>query len=122
MIILTKNITSKIFCTPLENTTNSLTIFKFVFTNRITKDIVNFWGTNISTTKRYQLFEIVVNTYFTNYDTGMWDYIIYGASTIGGMPTTDSLENGYMYLKNNDTFIPESYNGQSNTFVTYKNG
>lgn len=119
MILLTRNINNYIYVTPSENTELVITIFKFIFTNRITKDVKEVWKTNNSTTKRYQVFSINVNTEFANLDNGFWDYKIYGCATIGGTPNTPLLESGYMYLQNNTEFAPDKYNGQSNTFVTY---
>jgi hypothetical protein len=119
MILLTRNTINYIYVTPSENTGLVITIFKFIFTNRVTKDVKEIWKTNNSTTNRYQLFSINVDTEFLNLDNGFWDYKIYGCATIGGTPNTPLLESGYMYLQNNTTFAPDKYNGQSNTFVTY---
>lgn len=119
MILLTRNTTNYIYVTPAENTALVITIFKFIFTNRITKDVVEYWDTNASATDRYQVFNIDVDTEFVGKDNGFWDYQIYGCATIGGTPNTPLLESGYMYLQNNTQFAPDKYNGQSNTFVTY---
>lgn len=119
MILLTRNTTNYIYVTPSENTSLVITIFKFIFTNRITKDIVEFWDTNESTTERYQKFTIDVDTEFADLDNGFWDYKIYGCASIGGTPNTPLLESGFMYLRSNTEFTPDEYNGQSNTFVTY---
>jgi len=119
MILLTRNTTNYIYVTPSENTDLVRTIFKFIFTNRVTKDIKEVWKTNNSITERYQVFSINVNTEFANLDNGFYDYQIYGCATIGGTPNTPLLESGFMYLRNNTAFVPDKYNGQSNTFVTY---
>jgi len=119
MILLTRNTTNYIYVTPSENTELVITIFKFIFTNRVTKDVKEIWKTNISTTERYQKFSINVNTEFTTLDNGFWDYKIYGCASIGGTPNTPLLESGFMYLRSSTEFAPDEYNGQSNTFVTY---
>jgi len=119
MINLKKGNTDTIIVTSKEMTSLAITIFKFIFTNRITQDEVALWLTNTSTTDRYQRFSIVTNTYFLNEDTGLWTYEIYGSASIGGVPTTPILETGYMNLNPATNFAPEYYSEQSNQFKTY---
>jgi hypothetical protein len=119
MIILQKGNTETIYVTPKENTELNFEHYKIVFTNRITKDIVEYWFTDISTTERYQSANIVVNTYFQNEDEGFWTYEIYGTATFGGTPNSPILESGFMYLYPTTAFNPTKYNEQSNSFVTY---
>jgi hypothetical protein len=119
MINLTKGNTNTIIVTLKEKTPLVISYFKFIFTHRITQNVVNVWLTNTSTTNRYQRFSIVTNTYFENEDCGMYSYDVYGCATIGGTPNTPSLETGYMYLHPSVEFEPTKYNEQSNNFVTY---
>lgn len=119
MINLKKGNTDTIIVTPKEKTSLVIIYFKFIFTNRITQDIVNVWLTNISPTDRYQKFSIVTSTYFTNGNVGLWSYEVYGCASLGGTPNTPLLENGYMNLNPSTDFVPTSYNEQSNQFKTY---
>jgi hypothetical protein len=119
MINLKKGNTDTILVTSKEMTTLAITIFKFIFTNRITQDEVSVWLTNTSTTDRYQKFSIVTSTYFANENEGLWSYEVYGSASIGGVPTTPILETGYMNLNPSTEFAPTSYSEQSNQFKTY---
>jgi hypothetical protein len=120
MITLTKTNTADIiYCTPQENTYLVLTIYKIIFTNRTTTEIVNYWGTDASTTKRYQMLTINTSSLFANYDEGFWDYQIYGCASVGGTPNTPLLEIGYMKLNKQTAFAPTKYSNQSNLFTTY---
>ena len=119
MINLKKGNTDTIIVTLKEKTPLVIVYFKFIFTNRITQEIVNVWLTNISTTDRYQKFSIVTNTYFANGNIGLWSYDVYGCASIGGTPNTPLLESGYMNLNPSSDFAPTSYNEQSNQFKTY---
>jgi hypothetical protein len=119
MINLTLGNTNTIIVTPKENTSLNFIYYKIVFTNRITKDVINFWFTDTSTTNRYQKCTIIVNNFFANFDTGFYDYVIYGCATSGGTPNSPVLESGYMVLHPSTEFAPTNYNEQSNTFITY---
>jgi hypothetical protein len=119
MIILTKgNSQKEIYCTPAENTDVVFSIYYFKFTNRITQSVVEEWYNDISSFKRYQKFDID-SVIFDNEDTGFWTYEIRGAQTVYVVPTGPVLESGYMYLNPEDTYQPETYNDQSNEFLTY---
>ncbi len=119
MINLTKGNTDRIIVTLKEKTPLVISYFKFIFTHRITQDVVNVWLENGSATDRFQDFYIVTNTYFENENEGMYSYNVYGCATMGGTPNTPSLETGYMYLHPSAVFEPTKYNEQSNNFVTY---
>lgn len=119
MINLTKGNTNTIIVTLKEKTPLVILYFKFIFTNRITQNVVNVWLTNTSTTNRYQKFSIVTNTYLANEDDGLYTYNVYGCASLGGTPNTPLLESGYMYLHPSVEFDPVKYNEQSNQFITY---
>lgn len=119
MIVLAKGNTETICITPKENSSLNLVNYKIVFTNRTTKEVVDFWFADISTTARCQKFTIIVNTYFQNYDEGFWEYAVYGTATLNGTPNTPMLENGLMYLKPQTNYEPTKYNEQDTAFTTY---
>jgi len=112
------NITNTFFVTLLDNETEIPSWYYFVFINRVTKDEVEYWSENISNFVGVQQFEIESNL-FDGFDDGFWAYEAYGTDEDEGQPTTDILETGYLYLKTNITFTPESYSEQSNNFKTY---
>ena len=127
MIILIKNsaITNEIYVTPYELSGGIYYDFWIIkFTNRVTQNIVElFEFEDESDTLRYQKFSVDVypfnsSTYFENEDNGLWSYEVYGSND-GSTKDSDILESGFMYLKNNDNFIPTTYNEQSNEFLTY---
>lgn len=119
MIILTKEQSTDIYVTPQENTDVVYSIYYFKFTNRITQSVVTEWLNNTSSFSRYQKFTIDAAGLFINEDTGFWTYEIYGATELNVVPTTPVLESGYMYLNQEQTFEPTTYNDQSNEFLTY---
>jgi hypothetical protein len=110
-------ISNPIYCTPDENSDVAISFYYFKFVNRVTKDIVEMWLQNISTTERFQKFVITTDDFFNDKDGGMWTYTIQ-ASNNNVVPTSDILETGYMYLHTEIT-EPVKYNEQSNTFKTY---
>ena len=95
--------------------------FLFVFTNRITQDVVKFVATNTSTTLRYNKFSLVTNSKFATSEEGLWTYQVYeqASSTNTNTSGLNNVENGYLYLHPTTTFTPTEYSEQSNTFVTY---
>lgn len=120
MIILNLGDNSEVIrVTPLENSATTPNYYYFVFTNRVTKDEVDMWLTNVSTTARYQKFQINTDNLFDGYDTGFWNYTIQGATTLNVIPTSAILESGYMYLYPATEYAPTEYNEQSNQFKTY---
>jgi hypothetical protein len=121
MIVLTKGETKNIYFTGNESALLTNPYFLFVFTNRVTQDVVKFVVTNTSTTLRFDTFNLNVDSKFANSETGMWTYQIYeqASSTNTNSTGLNEVENGYMYLNSAITFEPTTYNEQSNTFITY---
>jgi hypothetical protein len=121
MIVLTKGETKNIYFTGSESALLINPYFLFVFTNRITQEVVKFVVTNTSTTLRFDTFSLNVDSKFSSSETGMWTYQIYEqASSTNTNPTgLNQVEDGYMYLNSAITFEPTTYNEQSNTFITY---
>jgi hypothetical protein len=124
MITLFKNATQNIYVTSRQNLSVSTNFVGIFFTNRTTNEVVKFMFNNFSTTLRFDEMSIVVNTYFSNFDEGFWDYATYETATnnINSIDTDSTpLETGLMYLYPASEFEPTKYNGQSNTFYTYGN-
>jgi hypothetical protein len=121
MIILTKDEVSKIiYCTPAENTDEIFSYYFFKFTNRITQSIIEVVYENLSTTSRYQMFDINTTT-FDEEDTGFWTYEIrqWDDNAEEPSPIGPILESGYMYLNPANTYEPTKYDEQDNSFITY---
>jgi hypothetical protein len=93
----------------------------FIFTNRVTQEVVKFVVTNTSNTLRYDVFYLDVDSKFSTAETGMWTYQIYEQSSSSNTNPTglNQVEDGYMYLNSAIVFEPTTYNEQSNTFITY---
>ena len=121
MIVLTKGDFKNIYFTGSESALLTNPYFLFIFTNRVTQEVVKFVITNESTLKRYDVFVLDVDSKFANSETGMWTYQIYEQlSSTNTDPTgLNMVEDGYMYLNSAITFEPTTYNEQSNTFITY---
>jgi hypothetical protein len=121
MIVLTKGEEQNVIFTGTENCLLTAPYFLFVFTNRITTDVVSFVVSNLSTTQRYDYFTLEVNDYFEDSETGFWTYDIYEQATNSGTSITGKhkVETGLMYLHPADTFTPIEYNEQDNSFKTY---
>ena len=121
MITLTKGQTQTVRFTGTENALLTNPYFLFVFTHRVTNEIVKFVATNTSTTERVDSFSLVVNTYFVNSDCGFWKYEVYEQSSSTGTSTTgkNKVEEGYMVLSAATEFSPTKYSEQDNTFITY---
>jgi len=121
MIILTKGDIKDLLFTGSESALLTNPYFLFVFTNRVTQEIVKFVATNSSTTLRYDKFTFEVNDYFVDSETGFWTYDIYEQTSSTNLIITglNKVENGYMYLNPAIVFEPVIYNEQSNTFITY---
>jgi hypothetical protein len=98
-----------------------LPYFLFVFTNRVTQDVVKFVATNTSLTLRYDKFSLVTNSRFNGAEEGFWTYNVYeqASSTNTNISGLNNVENGYMYLHPSTTFAPTEYNEQSNIFKAY---
>jgi hypothetical protein len=121
MIHLTKGQTQTVYFNASQNCVLSNPYFLFVFTNRITQEVVKFVATNTSITLRYNKFSLVVNSQFATSEEGFWTYNVYEqvSSTNTNISGLNNVENGYMYLHPATAFTPSEYNEQPNTFVTY---
>ena len=121
MIVLTKGETQNVIFTGTENCLLTAPYFLFVFTNRITSEVVTFIATNESTSERYDYFTLIVNDQFEDSETGFWTYDIYEQASPTGTSTTgkNKVETGLMYLHPADTYSPIEYNEQDNSFKTY---
>ena len=121
MIILTKGETKNIYFTGSESAILSDPYFLFIFTNRITQEVVKFVATNESTTLRYDVFELDVDQYFEDSETGFWTYQVYEQASSSNLNPAglNEVENGYMYLNSAITFEPTTYDEQDNSFITY---
>lgn len=120
MINLTKGNSESIYFTGTEKATISDPFFLFVFTHRLTEDVVKIMVTNESTNLRYDLATVVVNDYFTGYDDGLWKYQVIEKADDADLTVTGTVvEEGYMELNPATAFEPTEYSEQINTFVTY---
>ena len=121
MIHLTKGQTQTIFFNASQNCLLTNPFFLFVFTNRITQDVVKFVATNTSSTLRYNKFSLVTNSRFQTSEEGLWTYNVYeqASNSNTNISGLNNVENGYMYLHPATAFEPSKYNEQTNTFVTY---
>jgi hypothetical protein len=124
MIYLTKDSTSDIILTLKEKQTLATPNYLFRFVHRSTNVEVKFVLLNaadISAYKdRFNEFQIVVNTYFSNKESGEWEYFIYeqtSNSNVNPDDATGLLEVGIMRLNESSTFSFTKYQ-TSNTFIT----
>ena len=121
MLNLTLGDTETILFTGGELKTFTNPFYLFIFTNRITGDVVKVMATNTSTTGRYDKFVLDVSDSFDGKDTGLWDYEVRQKDDDEDMTVTGVVvEVGYMYLRPAISFTPTEYTGQSNTFVTHE--
>lgn len=120
MINLRKGNTENIYFTGTENATLDNPYFLFIFTNRVTSDVVKFMGTNTSTTERYDKCSMVINTYFADATEGFWNYDVREKASNSDMTISGTIvEQGFMYLRPATDFEPTEYADQTNTFKTY---
>jgi hypothetical protein len=121
MIVLTKGEEQNVIFTGTENCLLVAPYFLFVFTNRVTTEVVKFVSTNQNNNARYDYIELVVDDYFANSETGFWTYDIYEQEDPSDTTITGKhrVETGLMYLHPADTFTPIEYNEQDNSFKTY---
>ena len=121
MLHLTKDSTDILYFTAIENAVLSNPNYLFIFTSS-NNDIVKFVKANESTNDRYQKASVVTNTYFANYDAGMWRYKIREQASSSNTDEDLSgsiVEEGFMYLHEAVGFTPTVYDEQDNTFITY---
>lgn len=123
MIHFTKGQTDKIVLTLTEKATLNSPNYLFVFKSRNTNDEVKFVLLNEADLSlfpsRYNEFEIVSNTYFTNINSGEYSYEVYEQASTTNTDvdlTTGLLERGQMSLKNSTTFNFTTYNESVNTY------
>jgi len=121
MITLTKGQTQTVRFTGTEKALLTNPYFLFVFTHRVTNEIVKFVATNISTTQRVDSFSLAVNSRFADGDCGFWKYEVYEQSSSSSTDTAgkNKVEEGYMVLSPATEFTPTKYTEQTNTFITY---
>ena len=121
MIVLTKGDEQNVIFTGTENCLLTSPFFLFVFTNRVTIEVVKFVSANQSNTERYDYIYLTVNDYFENSEEGFWTYDIYEQedSSNTDIEGKHKVETGLMYLHPADTFEPIKYDEQDNSFKTY---
>ena len=101
--------------TELSELTNPF--FLFIFTHRLTGEVVKVMATNESTTDRFDEFDLVVDDYFS--ELGVWGYEVREKADSGDMTVTGNIvETGYMTLAGTE-FAPNQYQGQTDTVITY---
>lgn len=97
--------------------------YLFVFTNILTRQVVNkiysFLDDTSDFQDRYNEFEINTDSVFSSYPVGQWAYNVYEQASSTNTDTTGltNVETGIMMLKTT-AFEFESYN-QSTTFKAY---
>lgn len=124
MIHFIKGQTTKVVVTLKEKQTLSAPNYLFYFTSRATdntKAFVILNNADLSAYKdRFNAFNIVTNSYFSNYDSGEYTYAIYeqtSSSNLNPALATNLLEVGQMSLKNATEFEFTTYNQTNNTFI-----
>ena len=110
MLHLTKGNTENIYFTGFGTAEIS---YNFYFKNRLTEEAISIlYLPNLSILSRYQKVVIIVDNYFENCTTGLWDYTIFDAQET-------LVESGLMYLHPSTKFNPIEYVENSNNFITY---
>ena len=120
MLNFTKNNVELVYVTANENATYTTTFYLFSFVNKITLEVVEFIEVNISTIKRFDKFEIDVNSNFNNSTLGFWGYEIYETTSNTDFTKTGKIvEIGFMTLSPASVTLPTEYTQQSNEFKVY---
>jgi len=120
MLNLTKGQTQTIYFTGTEKATLTNPYFLFVFTHRLTGEVVKVMATNTSTTNRYNKFSLVINNSFNGVTNGIFSYSIYEKAVNTDLTLTGTIvESGYMQLNPAVDYTPTEYSGQTNTITTY---
>jgi len=121
MLTLQKGQTQQIIYTATELAVLTNPYFLFVCTNNVTENIVKFVATNTSTTARFDISTITVNTYFANEDAGLWSYQIFEQASSSNTDQTglNMVEEGYLKLNDVADAADAVYDGQDNTFKTF---
>jgi hypothetical protein len=122
MLTLQKGQTQQIIYTGTELALLTNPYFLFVCTNNVTENIVKFVATNTSTTARYDISTITVNTYFADEDAGLWSYQIFEQASPSNTDQTglNMVEEGYLQLNDVAGAADSVYDGQDNTFKTFQ--
>lgn len=124
MLSLTFGQSNKIFVTLNEKKTLADGYYLFVFTNIITRDVVNkiyaFSSDESSFKGRYNKFTITTSTAFANQQTGTWRYEVYeqASSSNTNISGLTEVEKGLMDLNPATGFAFEEYSGVT-SFKTY---
>lgn len=123
MIHFTKGQTENIVLTLTEKTTLSAPNFLFIFKSRTSNEQVSFvilGSADLSSFKeRFNSFNIVINTHFTNKISGEYSYIVFeqtSTSNVNPANATGIVEVGQMNLKDATDFSFTSYNNTTNTY------
>lgn len=109
MLKLIKGTTANLILTLTEKQTIVDANYLFVFTSRVTNDVISYVfsnGADISTNRtRWNEFELVVNDLFENAAEGWWGYDVYEQESTTNTDITglDKLESGLMFLTDNVT-------------------
>ena len=121
MIVLTKGESQVVYFTGTENCLLTNPYFLFIFTNRVTQEVVSLVFENLSNSSRYDMIDISVADYFEDSETGFWTYDIYEQTSPSDTTTAgkNKVETGLMYLHPAETYEPIQYDEQDNTFKTY---
>lgn len=78
MLLFTKGENTEIVISLNEKVVYTNPLFRFVFTNDMTGEVIDTILNDISTYKsRYNLFQITINDYFLNAKNGFWTYEVY---------------------------------------------
>lgn len=123
MIHFTKGQTENIVLTLTEKATLTSPNWLFIFKSRTDNTTVSFvilGSADLSAYKeRFNSFNIVINTYFTNKTSGEYSYVIYeqtSTSNLNPANATGIVEVGQMNLKDATDFSFTSYNNTPNTY------
>lgn len=123
MINLTKgNTANKIIFTGTEQCLLDNPYFLFIFVSRQTNDTVSFVKINSSLySSRYDEATVNVDTYFSDYNDGLWSYKIYEqlSSTNTDPAGLNLVEEGFMKLSPSTAFTPTEYDGQNPIFIAH---
>lgn len=127
MLRFVKGTNATIICTLAEKQTIVDANFLFVFTSRLTNEVIPFvlvTTADVSTNKtRWNEFVIAVNTYFANYADGWYTYDVYEQTSTTNTDITglNRLESGVMYLTDSTTVTTTTYSQDIN-FTMYDAG
>lgn len=117
MITINKNQISNIFfCTLSELQEAPSAEYRFIFTNRATKEVITVDAEDLSAKTNYQKFDID-GAEFDGTNAGLWSYSVIALDS--GNPVGNILESGFMNLIKDTIFNPTGYSEQNNQFKAY---